>query len=198
MSYLGLSLPDKVTVSQILATVNYFPGLIQLYCQKLVESLRAADYAGYDVKNTPPYVITGEHLRRVMADREFVEQIHEKFEITLRLDQDQGGSYYPLTLLIGYMYSAEPSKGGYSAKDVMRHAEELGISQLKNLGEEKTDALMQELQDLNILRGIGPNTYLLASKNFRDLLGSDEEIFEKLSKIEESFEKLSQTEEGSD
>ena len=27
LSYLGLSLPSKVTVSQILATVNYFPGL---------------------------------------------------------------------------------------------------------------------------------------------------------------------------
>ncbi len=188
LSYLGLSLPDKVTVSQILATVNYFPGLIQLYCQKLVESLRAADYAGYDVKNTPPYVITAEHLRRVMADREFVEQIHEKFEITLRLDQDQGGSYYPLTLLIGYMYSEEPSKvkSGYGAKDVSRYAEQWNITQLKNLGEEKIDALMQELQDLNILRGIGPDTYLLASKNFRDLLGSDDEIFEKLSKIAEA------------
>ena len=171
-----------------MATVNYFPGLIQLYCQKLVESLRAADYAGYDVKNTPPYVITAEHLRRVMADREFVEQIHEKFEITLRLDQDQGGSYYPLTLLIGYMYSEEPSKvkSGYGAKDVSRYAEQWNITQLKNLGEEKIDALMQELQDLNILRGIGPDTYLLASKNFRDLLGSDDEIFEKLSKIAEA------------
>ena len=42
---------------------------------------------------------------------------------------------------------------------------------------------MREPQDLNILRGVREDAYLLASKNFRDLLGSDEEIFEKLSKV---------------
>ena len=185
LSYLGLSLPSRVTVSQILATVNYFPGLIQLYCQKLIESLRAPDYAGYDVKRTPPYVITDDHLRRVMADKEFMEQIREKFEITLRLDQDQGSCYYPLTLLIGWMYTDEPSRGGYTAKDILRHAKDLSVAPLKDLSEEQIDALLQELQDLNILRSVSQDTYLLASKNFRDLLGSDDEIFEKLSRMGE-------------
>ena len=45
------------------------------------------------------------------------------------------------------------------------------------------NALLLELQDLNILRSVSSNSYLLASKNFRDLLGSDEEIFEKLTKV---------------
>ena len=185
LSYLGLSLPSRVTVSQILATVNYFPGLIQLYCQKLIESLRAPDYAGYDVKRTPPYIITDDHLRRVMADKEFMEQIREKFEITLRLDQDQGSCYYPLTLLIGWMYTDEPSRGGYTAGDILRHAKDLEIAPLRDLSEEQVDALLQELQDLNILRSVSQDTYLLASKNFRDLLGSDDQIFEKLSRMGE-------------
>lgn len=180
LSYLGFSLPSKVTVSQILATCNYFPGLIQLYAKKLIESIRAADYAGYDIKKTPPYVVSDEHLRRVMADKEFVDQIYEKFEITLKLDQDQGSLYYPLTLLIGWMYSVAPSKSGYTAADVLHHAKDLSVHPLNTLDEEKIDALLQELQDLNILRSVTNNSYLLASKNFRDLLGSDEEIFEKL------------------
>lgn len=180
LSYLGFSLPSKVTVSQILATCNYFPGLIQLYAKKLIESIRAADYAGYDIKKTPPYVVSDEHLRRVMADKEFVDQIHEKFEITLTLDQDQGSCYYPLTLLIGWMYNVMPSKSGYTAKDVLHHARDLAIAPLAGLDVEKIDALLQELQDLNILRSVSNNSYLLSSKNFRDLLGSDEEIFEKL------------------
>lgn len=180
LSYLGFSLPSKVTVSQILATCNYFPGLIQLYAKKLIESIRAADYAGYDIKKTPPYVVSDEHLRRVMADKEFVDQIHEKFEITLTLDQDQGSCYYPLTLLIGWMYNVMPSKSGYTAKDVLHHAKDLSICPLADLDVEKIDALLLELQDLNILRSVSNNSYLLASKNFRDLLGSDEEIFEKL------------------
>lgn len=180
LSYLGFSLPSKVTVSQILATCNYFPGLIQLYAKKLIESIRAADYAGYDIKKTPPYVVSDEHLRRVMADKEFVDQIHEKFEITLTLDQDQGSCYYPLTLLIGWMYNVIPSKSGYTARDVLHHAKDLTIQPLADLDEEKIDALLMELQDLNILRSVSNSSYLLASKNFRDLLGSDEEIFEKL------------------
>lgn len=180
LSYLGFSLPSKVTVSQILATCNYFPGLIQLYAKKLIESVRAADYAGYDFMKTPPYVVSDEHLRRVMADKEFVEEIHNKFEATLTLDQKQGSHYYPLTLLIGWMYNIMPSKSGYTAKDVLSHARDLSIHPLNELDEDKMDALLQELQDLNILRSISNNSYLLASKNFRDLLGSDEEIFEKL------------------
>ena len=183
LSYLGFSLPSKVTVSQILATCNYFPGLIQLYAKKLIESIRAADYAGYDIKKTPPYVVSDEHLRRVMADKEFVDQIHEKFEITLTLDQDQGSCYYPLTLLIGWMYNVAPSKNGYTAKDVVHHARDLSVYPLADLDEEKIDALLLELQDLNILRSVSNNSYLLASKNFRDLLGSDDEIFDKLSKV---------------
>ena len=43
--------------------------------------------------------------------------------------------------------------------------------------------MLLALLDLNILRSVSNNSYLLASKNFRDLLGSDEEIFEKLMKI---------------
>ena len=183
LSYLGFSLPGKVTVSQILATCNYFPGLIQLYAQKLIESVQAPDYAGYTTRNSPPYVVTDDHLRRVMSDKEFVEKIKEKFEITLTLDEDQGSYYYPLALLIGWMYNVAHSKDGYTARDVLHHARDLKIAPLDTLDEEKIDALLQELQDLNILRRVSSNSYLLASKNFRDLLGSDEEIFEKLGKI---------------
>ena len=183
LSYLGFSLPSKVTVSQILATCNYFPGLIQLYAQKLIESVQAADYAGYSTRNSPPYVVTDDHLRRVMSDKEFVATIYDKFEITLKLDEDQGSCYYPLALLIGWMYYLVPSKGGYTARDVLHYARDLHIAPLENLDEEKIDALLQELQDLNILRSVSSNSYLLASKNFRDLLGSDEEINEKLTEI---------------
>lgn len=191
LSYLGLSLPSKVTVSQILATVNYFPGLIQLYCQKLIESLRAADYAGYDMRKTPPYIITDEHIRRVMADKEFVKQIHDKFEATLKLDQDEkeSGYYYPVALLVAWLYHAEPGKlrEGFSAKDILRQAADIGVLRVARLEEEKIDALMQELQDLNILRGVSQDTWLLASKNFSDLLGSEAEIFDKLAAISEVY-----------
>lgn len=188
LSFLGMSLPSKVTVSQILATVNYFPGLIQLYAQNLVESLRAVDYAGYDQRMTPPYVITDDHLRRVMADKEFVKAIKEKFFATLTLDQKQGSCYYPIGLLFGWMYYEEPQKAkqaGFSADDVIAHAKVFSIKQIMSLDRDQVCTLLSELEDLNILRSVSAETYLLASKNFRDLLGSYEEIFEKLTIVGE-------------
>ncbi len=180
MSYLGFSIASKVTASQILATANYFPGLIQLYCQKLIESVRSADYAGYDIRKTPPYVVTDNHLRRVMADKEFAHQIHEKFEITLLLDD----CYYPLALIIGWMHYVQPAQGGYTARDVLHQAKDLSIKAIATLSVDKINALLEELEDLNILRGVGQDTYMLASKNFRDLLGSQDEIFDKLAEQE--------------
>ncbi len=183
MSYLGFSLPSNVIVTQILATVNYFPGMIQLYCQKLIESVRTADYAGYDVASTPPYIVQDDHIRRVMADRDFKDQIYEKYEITLKLDVDQGCYYYPLALLISLMYYIEPSTKGYTPQDVLDMAQSLNVYRLQDLDVEKLEALMLELLDLNILRNVSDNTYLLASKNFRDLLGSEDEIEAKLRKL---------------
>ena len=94
--YLGLRFPaDKESlISLIFASANYFPGLIQLYCAKLVEAMRKGDYAGYDERNTPPYEVQESHIKKVLADKGFMEQIREKFDITLRLDDDD---YYHAT-----------------------------------------------------------------------------------------------------
>lgn len=183
LSYLGFSLEDRVLISQILATTNYFPGLIQMYGQKLIESMRQNNYAGYNEASTPPYVITEDHIRRVLADNNFLAEIQNKFEITLRLDQDQGSYYYTVALLIGWMYTACPTTIGYTADDLMAQANDLGLEALTHLNREQIDALLQELYDLNILRSTGKDTYLFASKNFHDLLGNENEIFEKLGQI---------------
>lgn len=183
LSYLGFSLEDRVLISQILATTNYFPGLIQMYCQKLIESMRQSNYAGYNEASTPPYLITEDHIRRVLADNNFLAEIHNKFEITLRLDQDQGSYYYTIALLIGWMYTAAPSTTGYTADELLSQAKDLGLGTLTRLNREQMDTLLQELYDLNILRSTGKDTYLFASKNFHDLLGNEVEIFNELARI---------------
>lgn len=180
LSYLGFSLENRVLISQILATTNYFPGLIQMYCQKLIESMRASSYAGYAESSTPPYIITEDHIRRVLADNNFLAQIQNKFEVTLRLDSDQGAYYYTVALLIGWMYTATPSTNGYTADDLLKQAKDLGLHSLICLNHEQIDTLLQELYDLNVLRSTGKDTYLFASKNFHNLLGDQAEIFDKL------------------
>jgi hypothetical protein len=179
MSCLGIAFPDKVIVSQILAATNYFPCLIQLYCEKLIQSIREIDYAGYNMDYVPPYHVTEDHLKQILMDKSFTDQIQHKLEITLRLDDH----YFPLALLMRYMYSYDPQsvKKGYTASVLLDRARDLKITALAGLTTEKMNALMEELQDLNVFRStVDHDTYLLANKNFRDLLGADEEVLNNL------------------
>ncbi len=176
LSYLGFCLPGKVIVSQILATCNYLPDLIRLYAVKLVESVRGADYSGYDSKKTPPYVITNEHIRRVMSDKTFVRQLQDT--LAKALNQDEYG--YLLTLLISWLQSDVTYENGCTAKEVLFHAQTLSLYPLCTLNEEEIETRLQQLQEQNILRKVCEDSYLLVSKNLRDLLGSEEQIYDKL------------------
>lgn len=176
LRYLGFVLEDQVLISQILATTNYFPGLIQLYCKKMIESMRVLDYADYNQTTTPPYVITDTHIKKVLSDSNFLAEIRDKFEITLRLDS----YYYLIALLIGWLDSCKPSANGYRAAELLDKAAEWDLRALIGLTAEQIGALLEELRDLNILRATGAESYLFASKNFRDLLGTAQEIEDKL------------------
>ncbi len=180
LAYLGFVLEDRVLISQILATTNYFPGLIQLYCKKMVESMRAPDYAGYNQTTTPAYIITDAHIKKVLSDSNFIHEIHDKFESTLLLDKDQGNYYYLLALLMGWMDTKNPSAAGYHADELLKEAEGWGLRPLTRLRTEQIEALLYELKDLNILRETAGGTFLFATKNFRDLLGTAAELEEKL------------------
>ena len=54
LHYLGLEFPkeNESLITLILATTNCFPGLIQMYCAKLLTAMRSKDYAGYDEADT--------------------------------------------------------------------------------------------------------------------------------------------------
>ena len=103
LQYLGFRFQDDsktdMLISNIFGTTNYFPGLLQLYCTKLIEAMRR-DYAGYDEIDTPPYMIREEHIKKVLADKTLEDQIREKFEITLKVDDDD--YYYQIAVLMAF------------------------------------------------------------------------------------------------
>ena len=176
LSYLGYSFNDNsVLISQILAATNYFPGLIQLYCKKLIEAMRS-NYADYNESETPPYVVTETHIKKVLSDKSFRDEIKKKFEITLTLDD----TYYIIALIIALLDDNLPNQNGYTSKDVLSEAKSLEIESIASLGEEQINAFLGELADLNILKSLGNDTFLFSTKNFRDMLGSKTEVEEKL------------------
>ncbi len=180
--YLGFSFENnEVIISQILAATNYFPGLIQLYCKKLIEAMKY-NYAEYNESETPPYRVSETHIKKVLSDPHFREQIKEKFDDTLFLDADDGGYYYSAALLIA-LISENSGKLSCSVTEISEEAKKHGLSSLAALEKDSLEAILDELCCLNILMKDSDCAYSFSTKNFRDMMGSAEDIEEKLLEV---------------
>lgn len=185
LHYLGLRFPKEKEslITLILATTNYFPGLIQLYCAKLLEAMQNNDYAGYREADTPIYEVSERHIKKVLADASFNQQIREKFEITLKLDEDD--YYYLIALIMAYLYHNEKSSAGYSAADIKKIGDDFGISRIRDLSDEKISALMEEMKELNVLRSTDETHYLFTRFSFLQMMGTSAEVDNRLEEFME-------------
>lgn len=184
LHYLGFRFSEdkKSLVSLILANTNYFPGLIQLYCANLIEAMRKNDYAGYHQVDTPAYEVNPEHIKKVLSDPYFMEQIREKFEITLKLDEDN--MYYIIALLMAYLYHQNVNSAavidGFSADNIIEAAKEYGVKKVAIQSKIVIEGFMQELTELNVFRITVDNMYLFSRYSFFQMMGTSNEVEEKL------------------
>ena len=180
LHYLGLRFPKEKEslITLILATTNYFPGLIQMYCAKLINAMRNKDYANYDEVDTPIYEVSEEHIKKVLADPEFTQQIREKYVITLKLDEDN--YYYLIALLMAYLYHSNGYNEGYSAADIKNAGIELEIEKIANLENAKLESFMEELKELNVLRNTDETHYLFTRFTFFQMMGTRAEVDDKI------------------
>lgn len=183
LSYLGFRFPKdnetEVLISTIFGTTNYFPGLIQLYCSKLIEAVQR-DYAGYSEDDTPPYEVRKEQIKKVLAEQTLQTDIRNKFFITLKVDEDD--YYYVIALLTAYHYHKVKTQNGCSVTDLIELSEAFEIEKLLALGEEKLVALMEEMQELNVLQHMGNGRYRFARHSFCQMMGSVQQIEDELMK----------------
>ena len=184
LSSLGIYFKDdeknQGLVSTILATTNYFPGLIQFYCSQLVESLCRDDCPCYVGGNLPPYYVSETQIQKLLANEDFTKNIKEKFQITLSLDKD---NYYEIIALsLAYLCRDRGIGIGYTSKDILDNIAEFNISKVSSLSVERISMLMDELVDLNIFRETDSGRYVFSRQNFMQLMGSQEEIFDALYK----------------
>lgn len=184
LRYLGLYFPDSnkdSLILSILETANYFPSLIQLYCEKLVKALFETSYADYNA-DTPIYTISENHIKKVLADKDFTDDIKTKIEITLGLGTDK--YYHAIANLLAYLYYNQSNVDGYSPRDILNTAEDFDLVEKKILpdSEEKIGALMEELCELNILRKNGAN-YLFSRQRILQIVGTLVEVEDALLKL---------------
>lgn len=180
LSYLGFQIKTPAMMSTIFSQANYFPGLIQFYCYKLVEAVKENYLRGnFNAIENPPYVLDENYLKNVLLDKQFLENIEEKFIITLKLDED---NYYDIiALAVAYYY--HQNKSEVTLEDIYNCCEDLDISKIAEMEDTKLEALLDEMIELNILRKDENGNYGFNRYSFFNMMGKNvDEIVDKLIK----------------
>ena len=184
LAYMGFRFEPDV-IQLILAKTNYFPGLIQLYCQKLLEAMQNDDYAGYSEISSPPYEVTESHIKKVLSDKSFTEEINKRLWMTLTVNEEEGSYYMIIALILAYLNFEHPDIKGYSMEELKEVAMSFNINTILDLEEEQLNEILMEMWDLNILTADETTNgyrYMFSSEGFRDLLGSKENVEKGLEK----------------
>ncbi len=181
LSYLGFRFRDDVEtdtlVAAILGQTNSFPGMIQLYCTKLIEAMKSG-YANYKEANTPPYNISEEHIKKILGEKHLQDEIRQKFYITLKVG---GDDYYLLIAMItAYIYNTEEACSSVTPEAVLEVGRDLAIKKISNLTIENVASLMEEMRELNVLQHNGERGYRFTRFSFFQMMGTKADLEEKL------------------
>jgi len=193
LSYLGIQVPtdeeSQRMLNRILATTNYYPGLIQFYCNNLIETL-ASEYerCGYRLKDSPPYQLSETHVHTVLQDIRFQKAIEDKFKMTLDLGKDNpdmkdSENYYLiLASVLAYAYYQQEYHNKCTLAQFRHICSQFGISRITSLTDENISAFLKEMCILNIFSSDGgnPPSYSFSRHNFFLMMGSEEELWQKL------------------
>lgn len=190
LQYLGFRIEagGEDIINLILAKTNYYPGLIHFYCQKLIEAIADSYRNGnYNESDHPPYWLNERHIKTLLGEKEFLSNIEEKFRITLELDTEN--MYDILAKAIAYRYYEVGIGKGVSAQDIIRICRDFEIGKIADLPENSVKALLEEMDELNILRREAQDSenYVFNRYSFFQMLGSCiEDLFDQLCELGEN------------
>lgn len=178
MSWLGFRISDESLISAIFSRTNYYPGSIQYYCKMLVDAV-GANYTkqNFDVVKNPPYTLDDEYLKNVLGNREFQEEIRQKFQITLCLDDDNYYEILALAVAMAYYENGRPI--GVSLSDIKDYCLMCGVEKIGKLSDAEILSLLDEMVTLNILRR-ADGKFEFNRYAFWHMMGTVEEANKKL------------------
>ncbi|MBE9144084.1 sigma-70 family RNA polymerase sigma factor [Planktothrix mougeotii] len=164
--------PDLIT--RILSQTNYYPSLIQLYCEQLLKHITNPDAVNFDEKHSPPYVITSAQVDDAYNNQDLRKSIRERFMLTLQLDQ----RYEVIAYSIAYE-TLENKIGmveGFSVSWIRTEVLSWWSEGFRNLSSDEIQVLLEEMVGLGVLRETRRGYFTLRSPNVSLLMGTPEEI----------------------
>jgi hypothetical protein len=177
---MGFQFEAPSSVLRILSQTNYHPGLIQIFCHRLMEHLYdKVGNGGVHDSETGIRMITRDDVSRVEQDPAFMQDIRTRFDWTLDLDERYKVLIYSL------VQTSRPTSG-YSRNDFQDLARYWWPQVFQNMDPAAFDDLLDELVGLGVLIRMAEGRavlYRLRSPNILRLLGSS-------SEIESDFERI--------
>ena len=152
LSYLGFKL-DRKLLPLILTSTNYYPGLIHYYCATLIEQVASNYRTYYSAKENPPYVLTDDQLRKVLASGTINDGLKARIHMTLELDEQK--RYKAIAYIMSYKIYQERELllniSGFSARDIQKAAQDIGIQSLSKASLDELTTLLDEMVKMGIL-----------------------------------------------
>jgi hypothetical protein len=170
--------PDLVT--RVLSLTNYYPNLIQIYCQHLLQHVTQRGASTLGRPGGPPHTISSEEVNATYRDKDLQGYIRERFKLTLQLDP----RYHVIAHAIALGFFSERREDwaeGFSLSWLQRQALdwwEQGFR--RETSADRFRALVDEMVGLGVLRPIGANHFTLRSPNVVLLMGTKSQIEEEL------------------
>lgn len=178
MSYLGFRVASDSLLSAIFSRTNYYPGSIQYYCKMLVDAV-ASNYVkqNFDVVKNPPYTLDDDYLKNMLGNRDFQEEIDQKFQITLHLDDD---NYYEiLALAVAMTYYEHNRPVSVDVTEIRNTCLMCGVDKITKLSDAELLSLLDEMVALNLLRRTD-GKFEFNRYAFWHMMGTEAEVNHKL------------------
>ena len=179
MSFMGFTIEDESLMSAIFSRSNYYPGLIQYYCKMIVDAA-GDNYANrnFDVTKNPPYKLNDEYLKNMLGKRDFQDEINKKFQITLKLDDD---NFYEIIALVIAMAYYEQNRPVYVSIDKIKETCYIyDIDKIAEMSNTELESLLSEMVELNLLRK-AEDSYGFNRYAFWHMMGTELEVDTRLS-----------------
>ncbi|KIF80057.1 RNaseH domain-containing protein [Noviherbaspirillum autotrophicum] len=162
---------------RILSVCNFYPAFIQIYCQKLLNSLYNKRGEG-----EPITYITEHDLDTIERSDKLLQDMQHKFGLNLELDK----RYKAIALILADDYYADSDSTtmkGMTASQIRECCETYTPILFQKTSQNAYEALLDEMQKLNVLDKVG-SRYVLRNQNIAMMLGDRERVMFLLSALE--------------
>lgn len=180
---IGYRFESDDLITRILWQTNYYPSLIQLYCQQLLRHVTNPDTVNFDDKNSPPYVIISTQVDDAYNNQDLRKAIRDRFMLTLHLDERYAVIAYSIAW--GTMDDEKGMVDGFSVSWIRQEALFWWYEGFRDLSLDEIQVLLEEMVGLGVLREANGGYFTLRSRNLLLLMGTQEEIQAALLKPRE-------------